>query len=349
MGEKYLKDFYIAASMNWPSLVVLFLSILLNLALCISVDKFWLLKYFPTIALGIFLNAILIYAVLCAIYQIYNMALYTRPKSPIKSLAERSAFFVRDHKTFSYFIFVIATFSIFATSFSINKGLIFQINGFKWDQALHDLDISLFGKPPFEYFSWMFNRQIFPLLLELSYQLWFWVYYFTIAFVGHRFAYCRISQVYLLSSVLTWFIGGNLIAIAISSSGPIFIEIHQINDYANHLTRMSEALPYVGSFAIGVKSRLLEAFLNVSMSSISAFPSMHVASTALIVLMCREISQLLFNISLVFLILIFLGSFVLLWHFLVDSITGLLLAISFWKLARYTYGNGKLTLQQTER
>ena len=349
MRTKYLKSFYVAASLNWPSLIVLIFSILLNLVLCITTEKTWLLKYFPAIALGIFFNAILIYAVICTIYQLYNMILYTKPKSPIRHLIESSASFARDYKRFSYFLFVLATFSTFATSFSINKGLIFQINGFKWDQALHNLDVWLFGKPPFEYFSWMFNRQIFPLLLELCYQLWFWVYYFTIAYVGHRFACCRISQIYLLSSVLTWFIGGNLIAIAVSSAGPIFIEIHQIDDYANHLQKMSEALPYMESFAIGVKSALLEAFNNVSMSSISAFPSMHVASTALIVLVCRGISQTLFNISLTFLIMIFLGSFILLWHFLIDSIAGLLLAITFWRLANFIYGHGKLTFQHIER
>jgi membrane-associated phospholipid phosphatase len=69
-----------------------------------------------------------------------------------------------------------------------------------------------------------------------------------------------------------------------------------------------------------------------SFSSISAFPSMHVAIAMLVFLACRHISWWLKVLSAAYLALIFLGSIFLGWHYAIDGYAGAGIALAAWWL-----------------
>lgn len=293
-----------------------------------------LLAQAPSTIFQIVFSLIAVYAVVALIINIIRMMFFIKPQSPIKHTIKELRQFFRKRKQAVNLAYVLFLFSVFAAAFSATKALIYPINGFKWDATFEQIDKFIsFGQYPHEYLAWVFSTPETSLLIELTYQLWLYIYYSSIVYVGYHLAHSKLSQRYLLASVLTWFIGGNLIAIIFSSAGPIFPEIHLLESYNDHLETMASMPVYFDSFALTIKEKLLFGFNHSSLTSISAFPSMHVASTTLMVLMCRHLNRRLYLASAFYLLIIFAGSVALLWHYLIDSIAGFFLAIGFWKIA----------------
>ena len=277
---------------------------------------------------------ILIHMLFRVLYLLPEMVTKIRPKSPIRYLVNLFLDSMRDFRFLANFLIVALIFSIFSTAFSINKALIGVEIGFNWDTFLSRIDrLILLGSYPHEFFLWVPKNKFIFLAYEVTYLLWFYVYYFSISAVAARLIPDNLGQRFLLSSVICWFCGGNVIAAIFNSSGPIFFELHGIYSYLPYITSMQDGAISTGSFALTIKDRLLESFTSFNFSSISAFPSMHVASTLLLCFFSKEVSRLTFGLSIVFFILIFTGSFILLWHYLVDAIAGSIIAVVSWLVA----------------
>ena len=208
------------------------------------------------------------------------------------------------------------------------------INPFSWDVSLYKLDLRIFSNSlPHVYFEWLLNSKIILPILELSYQLWFYAYYGTLMYAAYFLHSRRASICFLLSSIIAWSFGGIGIATLFSSAGPIFIDIHGIINYLPHYRVLENGYLFWDSFALSIQQKLYSLYTNNKITSISAFPSMHVASATLMVILASSISRALFIAALVFLCLIFLGSFFLLWHYFVDSAAGVAIGIAAWNVA----------------
>lgn len=124
------------------------------------------------------------------------------------------------HATHSTAIFVAMIFV-----FSTVKSTIPAIVPFSWDESLIQLDRALFGGvDPYVLTSKVFGNAYSLVALNFVYNLWmviFTVSMIAVAWIGNHELRLR----YLLTTLLTWFVGGNILALLLSSSGPCFVEL----------------------------------------------------------------------------------------------------------------------------
>lgn len=297
----------------------------------------YFLLFMATI-LGLFITSMTILFIVNSLVYVYQMLFYYKPKSPLLKLIHLFHTSLIFKKNFIWSIAILFLFCCFATTFSINKALIPTLNYFSWDNIFHRIDFYVFqGTTPA---SLLLNSYFSPLLLiffEILYQIWYVVYIYCFAFVAFYLYDKDLGRIFLLSSFLCWYVGGNLIALLFSSAGPIFVEIHNIGDYV-HLTPLLEGLSIIDfSFAHNIKEKLLVSLNNSGFSSISAFPSMHVASSMLASFLFLGHKRVPLYLSLCFPMFIFIGSIILLWHYWIDSIFAVLFAVICWSASSYAY------------
>jgi len=335
--QRFVVEFFKSANNHMASIVITLIGtsamfiLLSNAKLTPTIT---ILKYLPYFALSATGTFILNYLVFRIFYLLPRMIFKIKPKSPIRYLLILLSDTIRDFRWSANFLLVVLTFAIFSTAFSVNKAMIGAELGFNWDTYFSNLDKQiLFGNHPHDFFSWVPEYKPILFAYELTYLLWFYIYYLSIASVAASLVPDDVGKQFLLSSVICWFFGGNIIAAFFNSSGPIFVDLHGIESYLLQIDKIRNASPPFGSFALMAKDNLLESFTSHKISLISAFPSMHVASTLLICLLSKEISKLTFRLSVMFFIFIFTGSFVLLWHYLVDAIAGSIIAALSWIVA----------------
>lgn len=319
-------------------LVVLALSLLCSGSLWPRfADKLYFILLFSGF-FSLIVTCLTVFFIVNASAYVYEMVAKTRPDSPIGALFRRFRALIPDRRTAVHAAVTILAFCLFAVSFSINKALIPHLNGFVWDDFFHRLDVFLFfGTAPAALFL---DSPILSILIppfELSYQAWYFAYIYSFCYIA---AYCRgrnIARVFLLSSFIVWFFGGNVIATVLGSAGPIFPEITGIEYYTPLIDRVREANFLLPSFALGIREQLLFAYETVGFTSISAFPSMHVCSTFLVAFLFGRKSKGLFALFAIFAAMVFVSSVVLLWHYFVDSLFAVGLAFAAWSLSSYIY------------
>ena len=326
------------------SCAVLIMVVLYTTLVAIFNQKIDFLMFHLRIFWSIFWNSILIFFVSIIMYKFFEMLLSEKPKSPIKSLVKFIANILSEPERLFNLIVVMLIFSIFAASFTISKALIPYVNPFSWDLYLYKLDLLIFSDMlPHEYLGWMIDNKVILPLMEFSYQLWFYAYYGMLIFAAYYLHSREVSVCFLLSSIIAWSIGGIWVATIFSSAGPIFVDIHGVKDYLPHYSTLENGYLFMDSFALKIQQKLYSLYEGEKITSISAFPSMHVASATLMAILALSISRGLFLAAICFLCLIFLGSFFLLWHYFVYSVAGVIIGLISWNVAKvFVVTNRKL-------
>lgn len=287
---------------------------------------------------GVAFSFVLIAALVKGLQYFFLMLWRYKPESPIRFLLSLLKDFVRSGRPFYNFIVIGIIFSVFATGFSINKALIPRLNPFSWDDYFTRLDYHLhLAAYPHTYLSWITESSFLLSSIDLIYQSWFYMYYFSIFCAAYYFYEKPEAKLYFLASCLTWAIGGNIIALIFSSAGPIFAEqVGRNPDYLAQLSLMSASDGLIPNLALIVRDKLWTSLESNGFSSISAFPSMHVASTVLMTIASFYTgSKILFRFMLVYCLLILVGSVVLMWHYAVDGYAGIFLAFLGWLAAKH--------------
>jgi membrane-associated phospholipid phosphatase len=134
---------------------------------------------------------------------------------------------------------------------------------------------------------------------------------------------------------LTWAIGGNLVATIFSSAGPCYYGLLGLGGEYDSLLKLLHDHAATGALTVVETQALLWEFNKdpQSVNAISAFPSMHVASSVLMACFAFQWSRLAGLITTAFAVVIMIGSVLLAWHYAVDGYAGALIAISCWKIA----------------
>ena len=134
---------------------------------------------------------------------------------------------------------------------------------------------------------------------------------------------------------------GNVLAILLSSVGPIFYEqFYGASDFVPLMANLPADLNLHTS-----KAFLLDAYGRGDFGSgISAAPSLHVAITMLIFIMLRDKfrNRAITLLASAYVALIFVGSIHLAWHYAIDGIISLIAVPLFWKLAHWLMSSGYL-------
>lgn len=216
------------------------------------------------------------------------------------------------------------------------KSLIPILQPFSWDVYFTELDRLLhFGADPYGFlhavFGWHYSLSFFAGM----YNIWLLVIYFAL------FGSCFMRSTslprmqFLIAFVLIWAVGGNLLATLFSSAGPPYFASLGLGDTFAPLMDKLNAHAATGALSVVETQQLLWDFYAApnSMNAISAFPSMHVASSVLVALFAFQLSRGLGYALAAFAASIMVGSVLLGWHYAVDGYAGAIIAVLGWKFA----------------
>ncbi len=147
---------------------------------------------------------------------------------------------------------------------------------------------------------------------------------------------------FLLAFALVWLVEGNLIALAFASAGPAYFahvapgaadQYQPLLDYLRSVDLRFHLLSFRGEgFLWYAYAHELHGFGY----GVSAMPSVHVASAALIALFGFRLSRLLGAILALLAVATFFGSIALGWHYAIDGYVGIAVAAVLW------WGSGRL-------
>ncbi len=221
-------------------------------------------------------------------------------------------------------------------SFAQLKRLIPMIQPFSWDQSFMELDQTLhFGLHPYETLHMLLGGHYILSWFAGLYNAWLLLMYLVLFGACFLKPNSKPRMQYLVAFVLAWAIGGNLMATIFSSAGPPYYALLGLGDaYAPLFARLQDHAANGGLSVIETQKTLWQLLIQPdSLNTISAFPSMHVASSVLIVMFGFRLSIWLGRAFAVFAVCIMLGSVLLGWHYAVDGYAGALVAVLSWKAA----------------
>ncbi len=289
------------------------------------------------------------------IIKFFQMALVEKPKSPARAMLGwmKETIFCGDRLVNTAHSYIALVF--FITGFGVLKGSIGLLNPFDWDVFFRDLDIAVsFGSMPHEWLGWLISSSFALCIINFNYHLWFFIIlgsYFAVGMSAHS----TIDRMrYLNAIMLLWLIAGVFVAFTFSSAGPVYFErLGNGTDYASLMANLQAANQQYPIWALAVQDGLWATYTGVYKGyiGISAFPSMHVASSVLLAIYATHFCSWLAVPAWLFTAVILLGSVVLGWHYAVDGYAGALLAWLVWKLSswRLLYAfNRPLKYQSTQ-
>ena len=238
-------------------------------------------------------------------------------------------------------ILPVIAFTLFLASFVHFKMRIPDLGGFRWDQSFAAMDHALFGgQHAYEFFAPVYEMPWLVSALDKLYSLWIpgiFVFWCWVAYDSRLPMALR--QQYLVATVVTWVFGGAVLGTVFGSVGPVFYaQVYPaLPDIFGALTAKIAAINTTHPLiAIPVQTQLFEAFQHPDVNvvgGISAMPSMHNAQATIFVLTALRINKWLTIAMTLFGAVIVSASVILGWHYAVDSLAGMALALAVWKLS----------------
>jgi hypothetical protein len=288
---------------------------------------------------GLFFSGVLLVGYIAfLVLRIYYIMIFIRPKelkNYIWNMLRRGPLRLSRYKQ-AVIPFVL--FIFFFSTFTSMKTLIPNIHPFYWDTIFANMDKALhFGKHPWEILQPFLGYPIITASLNQVYNLWlpmvFIVLYWQLFSEDHKY----IRTQYFYSFVLTWMVGGTILAIILSSAGPCFFEnVTYKSTYAPLMNYLNTAYITHHIPALEVQNSLWQKYQDQKIAlgaGISAMPSIHVATAFLFMLLGWSRNNILGCFFTIFYVLIFLGSIHLSWHYAIDGYGGTIVALFMWGFA----------------
>jgi hypothetical protein len=268
-------------------------------------------------------------------YKFGELALFERPDRPILALWRNLRAVLTSPTHMANGLPMVMGLVVFMYAFTMTKGSISAVVPFSWDETFDRWDVALhFGYRPWQLLQPVLGYWPITFLLNFNYNFWFvvmnlfWVYYAFIAKPG--VARTR----FFLAFTLTWMVGGSLLAIFFSSAGPCYFTRLALSPdpYQPLMAYLNDANAHATIWALGTQDLLWNYLLDGSaLGGISAMPSMHNATTLLFVAAAGSFPRWVRMALWAHLVLIFLGSIHLGWHYAVDCYLGWAIAYGVWR------------------
>lgn len=266
------------------------------------------------------------------------MATIIRPAQPTRWLIADIRATVFDLDRLVTGLATLTVLTVFFSNFSFLKEAIPVLNPYAWDQAMMQIDRALHGGfDVYQILMPFFGGAMVLSVLGGAYVIWLFLLYFMTfiaAFTKHDL---QARSAFLVAFVLTWGIGGNLIATVFSSVGPVYYAPIGLGDVYEplmlHLRTLGEVMKVPSLF---VQDMLWDGYTSGnSVAGISAFPSMHVASSTLLACYGFTFHRYAGWMLSAFTGVIMVASVMLGWHYAVDGYAGFALALLSWKAAMW--------------
>ncbi|RAZ86354.1 phosphatase PAP2 family protein [Cereibacter johrii] len=229
----------------------------------------------------------------------------------------------------------VALFSVtfFFSGFTYIKSVIPDVVPFGWDMTLANLDRAIHGGvDAHRLLGPLFDTPLATTAVNAAYHFWFFLLYFFVFVACFTGANPAARQRFLISFPLVWGLGGSLAALVFSSAGPCYYQLVGLGDrfvpLMQKLQTFAETSPV---WALDVQAALWVGYnQETAIRGISAFPSMHVASSTLMMLHAFTWRRWAGWLMLGFLGLILVGSVHLGWHYAVDGYAAIALTVAIW-------------------
>ncbi len=227
---------------------------------------------------------------------------------------------------------------LFCAAFSITKTTIPFLVPFYADALLADIDKALhFGVDP-----WMFTHRISdhvtPALVETIYiKLWALPSFFLPVFIALTDNDKARSNRFVVLYCTCWILLGNVLALALSSVGPVYYDFLLEDNRFADLRRALETSGITDSVLGQVQAYLWHDYANQAQafaSGISAFPSLHVGMAVVIALYMTERSSYLLVPGLAFLGAVLFCSVYLGYHYAIDGYASIGIVVAIWALQK---------------
>lgn len=269
----------------------------------------------------------------CA-YAVYVM-LWLRPAQLVQHLHSALASYLTRARLL-HAAPVLLALPFFTTSFTIFKAAIGDLQPFAWDSRFAALDQAWHGGvQPWLLLQGFLGYAPVTALLDVTYLMWFGAMWSAVIWQAMSLGQRRLRMQFLLSFLLASIVLGNVAAFAFPSAGPCFYSqvAHGPNPYAALFDYLRQVDTSYTVTALDVQRALwanYSAHGGQHSLSISAMPSMHVATTTLLALLGWRINRWLGMALSAFLLLVVLGSIHLGWHYAIDAYAGAFGALAIW-------------------
>lgn len=274
-----------------------------------------------------------------------------RPDSPTRHLLTelRTRHLTPERIALALPVFLL--FPLFAAAFTYLKSAVpllhpfaFDVEFAAWDRALHG------GVAPWQWLQPLLGHAYVTAVVNTAYHLWFFVTYGVLAWQAVSLSRPRLRLQYLLTTLLLWGLAGNLLAVLLSSAGPVYYgRVTGLADpFAPLMAYLHAANETAPVLALQVQDMLWQAYVDQGAAlgaGISAMPSLHVATAVSYMLLgfaCRRWLGIAFA---VFAGLIFIGSIHLGWHYALDGYVGALCALLIWYSVGWLLDRRRVPLQ----
>jgi hypothetical protein len=226
-------------------------------------------------------------------------------------------------------------FPLFLAGYTSAKTSIPFLVGYRWDAFWSHADVLVFGDDAWKIaHSWLgtSNVKLWEMLYTVAWGLGLLLFKSNVAL----YASPRRVGVIFTAMLLTWMIGGWLMAYLMSATGPIFAHLVDTNlgeHYAPLRSELDALLTSDSSIRLtqDYLAKEIDSLVAVKGGGISAMPSMHIGAVTIAVLSARGTRWLIPAIA--FWITIFVGSAYFGYHYWVDGIVAALVACVAWKIA----------------
>ena len=270
------------------------------------------------------------------IIKFLRMVFVERPERPLLHLVQWGFSNLADGRRLangihgSLFVFMMMS------GFTMWKNQVAVLGHFAWDQKLASFELLLHGGLlPQDGLALIFGFPIAAKMIDLAYFMWFPMLFGSTFIMSFQPLQTFLRLRFMIALALAWALGGIITANIFSSAGPLYYgRLNPSPDlYAGHMELIRSLSASAKLEALVLQDSLWTAYAATpSFSSISAFPSMHVAISMLVFLACRHLGWGLKVLSAVYLDLIFLGSIFLGWHYAIDGYAGAGIALAAWWL-----------------
>lgn len=232
-------------------------------------------------------------------------------------------------------------FPTFLASYTWAKCSIPFTVGYGWERTWSDADRVLFGTD-----AWRLTHAVIPEAAGTAWTFYYAVVWgFVLVFSGALiavFASRRHAAIYFTAMMLSWLIGGIGFAYAASAAGPVFAHLVDPEVGARFEPLRAHLHSVLGDRDLVLRSqRYLAEGMKYKVAlkggGVSAMPSMHIATATVLVMSAWRSKWL--PLAILFLVLTFVGSVHLGYHYAVDAPVALVIAVSCWRVARFAIGD----------
>ncbi len=257
-----------------------------------------------------------------------------KPQSAIRTLASETAELVIKPRL------LINALPVFAAMIFFNKAMVelkpaipalipfsWDVTFMAWDRLLH------FGADPWQVLQGFMGFDAVTFAVNMAYNFWFVALFGAWFWFGFQKDANELRTRFFLAYMLSWWIGGGLLAVFFSSAGPVYYGALGLSPdpFAAQMTYLHDVDSRLPIWALDTQKLLWDGYTGKTAAlGISAFPSMHNASAVLFALAFWGVSRKAGWFFIGYAVVILLGSVHLGWHYAIDGYAGVAIAVVGW-------------------